>query len=114
MARLPAAALFAADTSAWVSFGSDHRLHFRTDERGNRIMDFSHAGFKGGGIALPVVPVAKTVKPIPGDNTAQIQSAIDAVSHGTRGAVLLSPGTYDLEGTLTISASGVVLRGSGS
>jgi hypothetical protein len=77
-------------------------------------MDFSHAGYKGGGVALPVVPVAKTLKPITGDNTAQIQSAIDAVSHGTRGAVLLSPGTYDLEGTLTISASGVVLRGSGS
>jgi hypothetical protein len=33
---------------------------------------------------------------------------------GFRGAVLLAPGTFTCSGTITISANGVVLRGSGS
>ena len=33
---------------------------------------------------------------------------------GVRGAVLLAPGTFTLAGTVSISTSGVVLRGSGS
>jgi hypothetical protein len=62
----------------------------------------------------------KTVDPSGADDTAAIQSAIDAVSAmpatgGIRGAVLLGPGTFALSSsTLTIRASGVVLRGSGS
>lgn len=117
---LLSAALLAQGTSAWVSFGSDHLLHYRTDSQGNRIMDFSFAGYKGGGAALPVVPVAQTIAPVAGDNTASIQAAIDSVSklpldsHGFRGAVLLAPGIYNVAGTVTIGASGVVVRGSGS
>lgn len=113
-------ALSAQGTSTWVFFGSDKKLHYHTDSQGNRIMDFSFAGYKGGGVGLPVVPVAATVNPISGDNTAHLQAAIDSVSqiapdsHGFRGAVLLAPGTYDVLGTLTVAASGVVLRGSGS
>ncbi|SPF55884.1 conserved exported hypothetical protein [Candidatus Sulfopaludibacter sp. SbA4] len=112
--------LAAAGTSQWVYFGPDHKLRYRTDGRGNRIMDFSFAGFQAGGVKLPTAPVAKTLSPVTGDNTAQIQSAIDAVSHlpltaeGLRGAVLLRPGSFDVAGAVTISASGVVLRGSGS
>ncbi len=34
--------------------------------------------------------------------------------NGLRGAVLLAPGTFEVAGTLSIAASGVVLRGSGS
>ena len=30
--------------SKWVYSGDDRRLHYGTDARGNRIMDFSHAG----------------------------------------------------------------------
>ena len=54
-----------------------------------------------------------------GDATARIQSAIDYVSklpldeHGFRGAVLLLPGKHEVYGQLRITASGVVLRGSG-
>ena len=83
-------------------------------------MDFSHAGYKGGGVRIPDVRVVRTVKAITGDNTAQIQAAIDEVSNlpvdasGFRGAVLLERGTYDVDGTVRIAASGVVLRGSGS
>jgi len=110
----------AQSTSRWVYFGPDHRLYYATDERGNRIMDFSHAGYKGGGVALPLVPAAKALSPETGDATARIQAAINEVSRlplnaeGFRGAVLLAPGVFEVAGSLAISNSGVVLRGSGS
>ena len=105
--------------SEWVYPGPDGRLVYKTTERGDRIMDFSHAGYMGGGVALPEVPVKMTVKPVEGDNTSAIQEAIDKVAamplQGQfRGAVLLAPGDYTCSGTITISASGVVLRGSGA
>ena len=106
--------------STWVYEGDDHHLHYRADPRGNRIMDFSHAGYKGGGVPLPDVRVARTLDAVDGDNTARIQAAIDDVSGlapdggGFRGAVLLRPGTYEVRGSLKLTASGVVLRGSGS
>jgi hypothetical protein len=83
-------------------------------------MDFSHAGYMGGGVAIPTVPVKRTVKPSGGDDdSAVIQAAIDEVSAlplvgGFRGAVLLAPGVYRCPTGISVSASGVVLRGSGS
>ncbi len=115
-AVLPAAATY----SQWARPGRDGHLQYKLDAQGNRIMDFSHAGYRGGGVALPAVRVVRTVKPISGDNTAQIQSALDGLAQapadgaGIRGAVLLEAGTYELEGELRIAASGMVLRGSGS
>src|SRR5437016_1022311 len=112
--------LTAQSKSQWVYFGPGHKLQYRTDAQGNRIMDFSSAGYKAGGVQLPTIRIAKKVNPISGDNTAQIQAAIDAVSglaataDGFRGAVLLQPGEYDVAGTVHINTSGVVLRGSGS
>ena len=117
---LTVAALAAPAVSQWVSTGPDHRLHYRADARGNRIMDFSYAGYRAGGVRLPDPPAVATLGAKEGDNTPQIQAAIDAVSRrepdarGFRGAVLLRPGTYDVAGTLTITSGGVVLRGSGS
>jgi hypothetical protein len=118
---MTAAVFFSAQgRSKWVHEGNGRRLQYATDTRGNRILDFSHAGYKGGGVAIPVVRVARTVSPIAGDNTSHIQSAIDAVSRlqrdgaGFRGAVLLQAGTYEVGATLRISASGVILRGTGS
>ena len=107
-------------TSAWVHPGDDGKLVYRTTETGDRIMDFSHAGYMGGGVALPDVPVKKTIKPTGGDDdAAAIQAAIDEVAAlplegGFRGAVLLEPGIYRCGGTINITASGVVLRGSGA
>jgi hypothetical protein len=106
--------------STWVMVGPDGRLRYAADSRGNRIMDFSHAGYNGGGVELPTVRVARTIRPVAGDNTTHIQNAIDQVAalardaDGFRGAVVLERGTYDVAGSLKISASGVVLRGSGS
>lgn len=107
------------NNSEWVFPGEDGKLQYKTTQRGNRIMDFSHAGYMGGGVAIPDVPVKITVNPTGGDDTKNIQSAINEVSNmkisgNFRGAVLLAPGNYIISKTIEISTSGVVLRGSGS
>ncbi|HEY0947012.1 MAG TPA: DUF6298 domain-containing protein [Opitutaceae bacterium] len=82
-------------------------------------IDYSHAGYAGGGVPLPEVPVRAEVSPSgrDRDDTATIQAAIDGMSArpldeaGWRGAVLLRSGTYRVSGQLALRASGVVLRG---
>jgi hypothetical protein len=66
----------------WVYFGNEGLLHYTTDGRGNRIMDFSSSGYMGGGVAVPdqVAPVQQVLDPSGGDDTVAIQAAIDAVS----------------------------------
>jgi hypothetical protein len=99
--------------------GGDGKLVYVPDEQGNTIPDFSHAGFGGGGMPIPMVPVKETVWPASGDNTANVQAAVDKVSalpldkSGFRGAVLLRMGYYKMAAPLKIQASGVVLRGEG-
>ena len=108
--------------SEWIYPDAKGKLVYKKDARGNRIMDFSHAGYRGGGVALPDIPVKVTVQPPDDpltDCTALIQDAIDQVSvlpqdsNGFRGAVLLMPGRYPCSQTITVSADGVALRGSG-
>jgi len=104
-----------------VSLDANGQLVYAKDSQGNRIPDFSHAGYMGGGVRLPDVPVRVTVQPNKDsqDDTARIQEAIDEVSRrapdarGFRGAVLLARGAYQIGGVLKIAASGVVLRGEG-
>lgn len=109
-----------SQTSSWASLGSDNRLHYATDAQGNRIMDFSYAGYEGGGVRLPNAPVRVSVNPSGGDDTSAIQSAIDRVSalpldkKGFRGTVQLGSGTFNVSDTLNITASGVILRGYGT
>ncbi len=97
----------------------DGKLVYIPDQQGNTIPDFSHAGYMGGGAAIPYIPPKETVWPVNGDAAPVIQAAIDRVSslppdeNGFRGAVLLKHGYYDLHSPLTISANGVVLRGEG-
>jgi hypothetical protein len=106
--------------SQWVYIGKDGKLEYKTTPAGDKIMDFSYAGYMGGGVAIPDVSVKVTVEPIPDkDNSDLIQKAIDSVSvmpleNGFRGAVLLSPGTFICSKSIHITVSGVVLRGSGS
>src|SRR4051794_27912431 len=70
-----------AATSEWVYPGADGKLNYKKTETGDRIMDFSYAGYMGGGVALPDVPVKRTVQPTgEKDDTALIQAAIDDVS----------------------------------
>src|SRR6187431_1934583 len=106
-------------TTSLVFPGIDGKLVYKADSLGNKIPDFSNAGYKGGGVAIPVVPVKATVWPVVGDNSANIQAAIDLVSampldaYGFRGTVLVKMGVYPLDKPLYIKASGVVLRGEG-
>ena len=99
--------------------GTDGRLVYAPDEHGNTIHDSSHAGYAGGGVPIPTVPVKLTIWPVAGDNTEHVQAAIDKVSalpqdkSGFRGAVLLRAGYYKMALPLRIQASGVVLRGEG-
>jgi hypothetical protein len=103
-----------------VSNGADGRLAYTSDRDGTRVVDFSHAGYGGGGVAIPDVPARITVTPDGRRDRARIQAAIDLVSampidaRGFRGAVVLAPGRYAIDGQLRIAASGVVLRGAGT
>ncbi len=94
------------------------------DHRGDRLLDYTAAGYKLGA-ALPnateLVDPSRFVNlsPVAGDNRSQIQAAIDQVatmplnSNGYRGVVQLAAGQYDISDTLEIGASGVILRGVG-
>jgi len=105
--------------SSILHYNENNRLVYHSDEDGNRIPDFSYAGYKNGESDIPNVPVVFTISPENGDNTDNIQSAIDMVSvmspdeNGHRGTLLLEPGTYPVSQTIFIKSSGVVVRGSG-
>ncbi|HEY6505374.1 MAG TPA: DUF6298 domain-containing protein [Chitinophagaceae bacterium] len=95
------------------------RLNYSADSLGNRIPDFSYCGYMASEKPIPDVPVKIVVPVTKGDATLRIQSALDYVAglpvdaKGFRGAVLLQKGIYEVAGQLRITASGVVLRGSG-
>ncbi|MGC2297582.1 MAG: hypothetical protein WA476_02190, partial [Acidobacteriaceae bacterium] len=107
--------------SRWAHFGPDGKLVYARTSRGDRIPDFSSAGYRGGGVAHPTVLTRVRIAPTnTPDDTPTLQAAIDQLAtlppdtNGHRGAVELAPGTFHLMGTLHITASGVVLRGSGA
>jgi hypothetical protein len=103
----------------YVAPGTDGRLIYDVDARGNRVPDFSHCGYAGGGVAIPDVPVCVRVPAAAGDAGPRIQAALDYVAglpadeHGYRGAVLVQAGRHEIAGCLRITAGGVVLRGQG-
>ncbi len=94
-------------------------LSYTPDSLGNRVPDFSYAGYMARERSIPLVPVKAVVPAVSGDATEIIQSAIDYVAslpadeNGFRGTVLLQNGTFRVEGQIKIKASGIVLRGSG-
>jgi hypothetical protein len=95
------------------------KLIYTADQQGNRIPDFSYCGYKASEQPIPNIDVKVVVPVKAGDATLRIQTALDYVAslpadaNGFRGAVLLQKGTYEVFGQLRITASGVVLRGSG-
>ena len=95
------------------------KLVYLKDPKGNRLPDFSHVGYHSGERAIPHVPVKITLESSQGDDTQRIQDALGKLSTfphdkvGFRGALLLKRGVYRVEGTLTITHSGIVLRGEG-
>ena len=108
--------------SEWVRRGADGKLAYKTTPTGDRIMDFSHAGYMGGGVALPDVAVKKHGQAERrrgrheadpgGDRRGREAAAAMRAAFAARSCS--TPGTFPCAETITITASGVVLRGSGS
>jgi len=105
--------------SKFVTVNKDGSLTYVPDEKGNILPDFSRVGYYNGDKKIPDITIIKTVSPATGAEK-QIQNAIDELSNqpldknGFRGAVLLKKGVYTINGTITIGASGIVLRGEGN
>ncbi|MCF3111825.1 hypothetical protein LL912_23760 [Niabella sp. CC-SYL272] len=112
-------AVLNGNKSRWIHLDTRGQLEYATTSKGDRIMDFSYAGYKGGGVKLPEVKEVIRVYSIAGDNTPHIQKAIDSVAklpleNGFKGAVVLAPGDFPCAQTIIIPNSGIVLRGSGA
>ncbi|MEM7477550.1 MAG: hypothetical protein AAF483_21395 [Planctomycetota bacterium] len=115
----------AVDASAFAYYGDANRLVHPLDAQGNRIADFSSAGYMNGSVPIPDIAAnidssrIIDVTPVPGDDMANIQSAIDQIAamepdaSGFRGVVQLSAGEFEVSDQLQILQSGIVLRGVG-
>lgn len=107
-----------SDAQTFALQVKNDKITYLKDELGNRILDFSHCGYRNSEQDIPSLRNTVFVPWSSGDNTARIQRAIDYVSSltpdasGFRGAVLLDQGEFILSGSLSISTSGVVLRGA--
>ncbi len=124
LAVVPAAAQ--PVTSGWVYQSPSGNLLYQLDERGQRIADFSHCGYRSGIEPLPdvkkLIPPDRwvNVSPADGDDRANIQAAIQKVSSmtpdadGWRGVLFLNAGEYQLSEGIQIAASGVILKGAGN
>ncbi|KQY75407.1 hypothetical protein ASD25_12800 [Brevundimonas sp. Root1423] len=83
-------------------------------------IDFSHAGYRGGGVPLPHAPATILVAPGPGDDTDRVMAAVRIVEglpaseEGQRGVVQLDAGEFQIAGQIRLGVGGVVLRGAGS
>src|SRR5258706_6033143 len=114
----------AQNYSQWAYPGADGRLIYkeRTNTNiGDRLGDFPMVGYGGNLRSIPAnIPVVIHVDPVVGDNTGNIQNAINFASglsmqpNGFRGVVELGAGKFNVNSQITISASGVVLRGVGT
>jgi hypothetical protein len=107
-----------APYSQWVRPNADGKLTYATTPTGDHIVDFSYAGYRGGGVALPIATVAENLAPSGADDTIALQAALDRVAalaakSNTPQALLLAPGMFHLSAPVNISASNLVLRGSG-
>lgn len=108
-----------AQTTTLVSIAQDGRLTYKADAVGSVIPDFSGVGYRNSEHPIPDVPVVKTVTAVAGDNTSNVQTAINQVAamplqaNGFRGAILFKAGLYEIASRINITASGIVLRGEG-
>ena len=116
-----------AQSTSWVKGGVDGRLVYGMDASGDRIGDFSRAGYGGGAVPLPDatamgLPILN-VSPAAGggDSLAAIQSAITAAANlpvranGYRAVVQLGAAEYRISDTInfTGNTSGILFRGVG-
>lgn len=109
-----------AQQSKWVTTGVSGRLIYVPEADGDRVQDFSMVGYGAGKKPLPTgLPVVIHVDPLAGDNTQNIQNAINFAAslplqaNGFRGVVELGPGKFSVDGHINITSSAIVLRGAG-
>ena len=108
-----------AQTSSLVSVGTNGRLVYTADAKGNVVPDFSAVGYRNSEVPIPTVGVVLTVYSVAGDNSANVQNAINQVAampidaNGFRGTILFKSGTYEINTAIIINTSGIVLRGEG-
>lgn len=101
-----------AGQSPIAFLGNDGMMMYIGDYRGNRILDFSNAGYRGGGVEIPNIPVKSTVLPLDGDATERIQVAIDQLAkrpldkNGFRGAILLKKADMKSEARYSLKQAG--------
>lgn len=116
-----------------VSMGPDGKLVYKAySDEGDRLLDWSKAGYMQNNVPLPDAQVKDTLYPLNGeplqvgalaypmgpDSREMIQDALYRVwqmspdANGVKGAVLLKAGTYYVTGSLFVP-TGVVLRGEG-
>ena len=106
-------------TSTLVNVGAGGHLSYTADIKGNKIPDYSGVGYLNSELPVPTVAVVKIVYPEAGDNLVNRQNAIDEVAalpldaNGFRGTILFKSGTYNISNSITVNASGIVLRGEG-
>ncbi len=119
---VPAAASYDPDNACPAVYMEDDRLVYLPDYRGNVIIDYSSAGYAGGGVAIPNVPVKIVLEPSDdgnGDDTERIQKAVNTIArapldeNGFRGALLLKAGTFRISRPVTVEADGIVIKGEG-
>ncbi|KAF1960988.1 hypothetical protein CC80DRAFT_269394 [Byssothecium circinans] len=81
---------------------------------GDKLPDFSYAGYHQSEIALPSLSTQakKTLSPGSGSQSLAIQAALDEVFASGGGVVALKAGTYALSSDLLIK-NGTILRGAG-
>lgn len=85
---------------------------------GDKLSDFSYAGFYGGDYELPVtanLPVVETLSPSGKDDTNRLQEAIDKWERKDGGinVIKLKAGTYNISSKGIKVKSGVLLSGEG-
>ncbi|MDX2430223.1 MAG: glycosyl hydrolase, partial [Bacteroides sp.] len=99
------------------------------DKEGHFLHDFSHAGYHGGGVPIPIITeniIDVTLPPYSADNsgtgdaTQAIQQALNDVGASGGGVVFLPTGTYRIapptgeNQALKIAYSNTILRGAGA
>lgn len=97
-------------------------LTYVPDYKGNTVIDYSNAGYKGGGVEIPNIPVRVILEPskdTESDDAERIQNAIDMLGrldpdeNGFRGAILLKAGTFRVSRSIRLDKSGIVIKGEG-
>jgi hypothetical protein len=92
------------------------------DAQGRFLHDFSYAGYRNGEVGIPNVIPGQTYNVVQQfgadpsgklDSTAAIQAAINTAANAGGGVVFIPAGYYRINGELSITRSGVVIRGAG-